>query len=167
MLTITFLLVYRSRMPSQGGRFGFFDVHRIDSSVDNLDNLIKDNERRLQTSQLNKSLHSPGICLATPLHLLTTLAQTRHGEVVVALGLVSFEGGEQHTRDVFLLRADAESRRLGRLLDLVTDVSADGVCDFGEGERGDLHDAAHLALGLVDSAGDFYDRRPVLECLLG
>jgi hypothetical protein len=41
------------------------------------------------------------------------------------------------------------------LLDLVAYVAADRVRDFGQGESCDLHDAAHLALRLIDAACDF------------
>jgi hypothetical protein len=40
-------------------------------------------------------------------------------------------------------------------LDLVPDIASNGVSDFGEGECGDLHHAAHLALGLIDTSGNF------------
>jgi len=42
------------------------------------------------------------------------------------------------------------------LSDLVLDpVVTRSVRDFGEREGGDLHDAAHFALGFVDALGDF------------
>jgi hypothetical protein len=86
---------------------------------------------------------------------LTTLAQTRQCEVVVAVLCVALELREEDTRDVLLLGADAESCLLCRLLDLVANVAADCVCDFGEGECSDLHHPAHLALRLIDAACDF------------
>jgi hypothetical protein len=86
---------------------------------------------------------------------LTTLAQTRQCEVVVTIFSVALELREEDTGDVFLLCPNAESSLLCGLLDLVAYVAADCICDFGEGEGSDLHDPAHLALGLIDAACDF------------
>lgn len=62
---------------------------------------------------------------------------------------------QEDTADVLLLGAHAELCEFDRLLDLVADAcAADGVADLGEGEGGNLHDAAHFPLRLIDPAGD-------------
>lgn len=138
----------------EGGDWGH-DLHGVDTTIHDLDNLIQNHKRRLQTGQLHKRLHGAGIRLPTPLDLLPALAQPRQSEIVVALRRVALELGQEDTGDVLLLGANAEARLLGRLLDLVADVAAHGVRHLCEREGGDLHDAAHFALRFVDAAGDF------------
>jgi hypothetical protein len=87
--------------------------------------------------------------------LLATLAQARQPKVVVALHRVALELREEDTRHILLLRAHAEPSLLCGLLDLVAYVAADRVRDLGQGKCCDLHDAAHLALRLIDAACDF------------
>jgi hypothetical protein len=90
--------------------------------------------------------------------LLTTLAQTCQGKVVVLLDGKAFELREEDTRDVLLFCPHTEAGLLCGLLDLVANVAADGVGDFGEGESSNLHDTAHLALRLIDTARYFWKR---------
>ena len=129
--------------------------HGVYTAVDHFDNLIQYDKGGLQTGQFYQCLDCSCVCLSTPLHLLTTLAQTRQCEVVVAVLGVALELREEDPGDVFLLCPYAEASLLCRLLDLVANVAADGVGDFCEGKCSNLHDPAHLALGLIDAAGDF------------
>lgn len=132
------------------------DIHGVDSPINNLDDLIKNDKGSLQTRQLNKRLNSPGIRLPTALHLLATLAQSRQTKIAGSFGLEGLKLREKDTGDVLLLCADAELCRSDGLLDLVAEAgAADGVADFCEGEGGDLHDATHLALGFVYAFCDF------------
>ncbi len=135
-------------------------LDRVDPPIHHLDNLIERHERRLQACQLHQRLHRPPICLPTLLDLLPALAQARQAKVVLGVvGGEALELGEEHSADVFLLGAQAESRGFGRLLDLVGyGGAADGVCDFSERESGNLHDAAHLPFGFIDAAGYFWGR---------
>lgn len=90
------------------------------------------------------------------MNLLTSLAQTSQAKVAAALGLETLELRQEDTTDVLLASSDTELCRADRLLDLVTNSSAsNGVADLGEGEGSNLHDSAHLALCIVDTAGDF------------
>ena len=65
----------------------------------------------LEAGKLHQRLNSPSIRLPAPLHLLTALAETRHGEVVDALLGVALEGRQQHTGDVLLLWGLGLARR--------------------------------------------------------
>jgi len=90
------------------------------------------------------------------LDLLTSLAQASQAKVTAALGLEALELRQEDTADVLLAGADTKLCGADRLLDLVADSSAsNGVADLGEGEGSNLHDSAHLALCIVDTAGDF------------
>lgn len=132
-------------------------LNGIDSAIHHLDHLIQRYKRRLQTGQLHQRLHRPPIRLPTLLHLLPALPQTCQAKII--LGVAGGEGFELRQEDagyILLLGAEPEARHFGRLLDLIGDAAtADGVGHFGEGEGGDLHDAAHLSLSFVDAARDF------------
>lgn len=73
--------------------------------------------------------------------------------VALLLGADGLKGGEDGARDVFLPGLDAERGLGDRLLDHVADV-ARRVRDLCEGEGGELHDAPHFALCVVDLAED-------------
>jgi hypothetical protein len=138
------------------GRTGS-DEHGIDSPIDNLDNLIQNDKRSLQTGKLNQRLHSSGIRLSTPGDLLSALPKPSQLEVRTTFRLEGLEGGEEDTGDVLLLRADPKLGALCGFLDLIGEVhAADSVGDFGEGEGSYLHHAAHFSLCFVNAAGDFY-----------
>lgn len=82
-------------------------VHGVDSSVDNLDDLVEDDKGSLQTGKLDKSLNSSGISLPTSLNLLASLAQTSKAEIAGAFCLERFELGKENTADVLLLGSQA------------------------------------------------------------
>ena len=130
-------------------------VHGVDSAVHDLDNIVQDDKGCLQTGKLDQSLDCSDICLPTTLNLLTSFAQTSQAKVAAALGLETLELGQEDTTDVLLASANTELCRADGLLDLVANSSAsNGIADFGEGEGSNLHDSAHLALCIVDTAGD-------------
>lgn len=132
-------------------------LNGVHPSIHHLDHLIQRHKRRLQTRQLDQRLDRPPIRLPTPLDLLSSLSQPGQTEVVLRIvGGEGLELREEDTGDVFLLCTEPEAGGFDRFLDLVGDVAAaDGVGYLGQGEGGDLHDAAHFAFGFVDAAGDF------------
>lgn len=132
------------------------NVHGIHTAVDHLDDLVEDDKGSLQTRQLYQCFDGARIRLPAALDLLATLAQTSQGKVVVGLDGVALELGQEDTGYVLLLGAHTEAGLLGRLLDLVANVAADGIGYLCEREGGDLHDAAHFALGFIDAACDFW-----------
>ena len=99
----------------------------LTSPVHHLDDLIQDDEGGLQTGELNQGFHSTRIRLSTSLNLLATFTQTSETEVVVSLGLVALESGQEDTRDVFLLGSQAEAGLASRLLNLVSDVTTNRI----------------------------------------
>jgi len=131
-------------------------LNRVDSPVHHLDRLIQYHKGGLQTRQLNQGLDCPTIDFSTPLDLLSTLPQSGQLEVVDVLFEYTLELRQEDTRHVLLSRPDPEPSVLHGLGDLVGDVAAGCVRDFGEGEGRDLHHPAHLALGFIDSLEDFW-----------
>lgn len=116
----------------------------------------------LERSEFDERLDRFGVDFPGLLHLLTTASQSGHGELVLAL-LEGLERGQQDSAHVFLFRLDLEPGLLDRFLHLKADVRPRGVGDFCKTEGGDLHDAAHLALGLVDAPCDLPES--LRECL--
>jgi len=72
-------------------------VHGVYSSVDHLDDLVQDNEGRLQACKFDKSLDSPSVRFSTPLHLLATFAQARQSKVVGGFDLETLECWQEDT----------------------------------------------------------------------
>ena len=149
-------------------------LNGIHSAVDNFDNLIQNNKcslpprlvlshpktyfTYLQTGQFDQSLHSPSICLSALLHLLSALSQSCQPKIIIPLSCEAFKCWQEDSRNVFLLGAYAETGTFNGFLDLVADGTSNCVCDFCEGESSDLHYAAHLSFGFIDTAGDFLGR---------
>lgn len=128
---------------------------RLTSSVHDLDHFVQDNKGCLQTGEFYQRLNSSCICFTASLDLLATLAQSSEPKVIVALGEIAFKRWQEDTRYVILSGSQTEAGRLGRLLHLVANVAANGICDLGEGKGSNLHNSSHLALRFVDSSRDF------------
>lgn len=138
-------------------------IHGVDSSIYHFDDIVENDKGGLQTSELYESLNSPGVSLTTPLDLLTSLAQTSKTEITGTLCLEGFELREEDSGNVLLLGPHTEFGRLDGFLNLVADAGTSHcITDFGEGEGGDLHDTTHLALGLVNTAGDISETPVVM-----
>ena len=132
-------------------------LQRVDSAVRHLDDLVQDDKGRLQARELDQSLDRFGVDLSRFLDLLPAAAQAGQPKVGrrarFRFGALGHKGGQDDAGHVLLVGFDGEGRFAGGFLDLVRDV-AGGVGDLGEREGGELHDAAHLALGFVNLAGD-------------
>lgn len=110
----------------------------------------------LQARKLDQCLHCSSIRLTTALYLLTSLPEASQSKVVNSLFNVALKLRQENTRHVLLFRPHAEPGLLGRLLDLITNVSSDSVGHLRERERSYLHNASHLPFGLIDTSGNLW-----------
>lgn len=83
------------------------------SPVDDLDNLIQDDEGRLQAGQLNKGFNGSGVGFPAALYLLATFTQPSETEIVTSFGHITLKGREKHSRYVVLFCSNSKSRRFG------------------------------------------------------
>ena len=130
-------------------------IHCVDPAVNHFDYLVQNHKSCLKARELDERLYCPYICLPRPLHLLSTFSKTRQTEVVRSFfRCEALELRQEDSGNVFLPCPYSEGCRLDRLLNLIAYISAHGVCDFGEGESGNLHDSAHFPLGFIDASSD-------------
>ncbi|EEQ36373.1 vacuolar ATP synthase subunit D [Clavispora lusitaniae ATCC 42720] len=130
-------------------------LNGIHSSVGDLDDLVQNDERRLQRRQLHQSLDSSGVHHFGLSHSSTTPTQTGHFEIVDFLVEVALESGQVHTRNVLSLGLDLETGLLDTFLNSISNVVAGRISDLGQRKRCHSHHTAHFPLGIVDSSGDF------------
>lgn len=105
-------------------------LNGVDSPVDDFDDLVKDDECRLQAGELDKGLNCSHIRLSRPVYLLPALPETSEAEVVDLFFLVTLELGKEDARYVLLLRPNSELGLLDRLLHLESNVASDSIGNF-------------------------------------